>query len=206
MKFFAWLFSVLFHPSLLFFYGYLFIIKWFPQYRYSLDNSTLIFLGLSLFVYTLLVPWITLLILKKSGKISSLLLPKREDRQWSYFYLILCYGFWYYQLYNLGMPGPALTYALGAIFMVIISFIFNFFDKVSAHAAGWGGLISLVVIIGFVQNQEVRFWLALILGVCGLTLSSRLWLQAHNPAQIWKGLWGGMMGMELAFYLDTLKS
>jgi membrane-associated phospholipid phosphatase len=70
---------------------------------------------------------------------------------------------------------------------LLVLIVINLKWKISVHAAGIAGVVGST--IGLFQIHDFsNFWLiAFLIALTGLTLSSRLILKAHTPAQVYVG-------------------
>jgi membrane-associated phospholipid phosphatase len=62
---------------------------------------------------------------------------------------------------------------------------------------GSGAMIALVLILSVKMLTPLQWYLIAAFIAAGLTLSSRLKLNMHNPQQVWVGLLTGFFGMAL---------
>lgn len=144
---------------------------------------------------TLCIPMVTIIGLRMSGMVKSLHMSERKDRMLPF--LITCVFFLMtsYFLYQKSELDPILWQGLGIItFAVIVLTVITVFWKISAHMIGVGGLVAVVIVLGGAfSNFKVLYPLLLVLGLSGVVASSRLYLNAHSPLEIYVGFFTGFL-------------
>jgi membrane-associated phospholipid phosphatase len=96
---------------------------------------------------------------------------------------------------------PILWQALSLMTLAVIGLtIVTFFWKMSAHMTGAGGLLAVVLVLGYkFQTFEVLYPLICSLVLVGAIGTSRLYLEAHRPIEIYVGLSFGFLVCFLGF-------
>lgn len=157
----------------------------------KLDQATLL-KSLMVFLFLMALPVLSIIWLKKIGRVSSWEMESRKERTVPFLLMLVfnttLYGFLVYfdlfpELKNLLLLGGSL---------VAFALLVNLFWKISIHMIGLGSLASLVSYngLGFhVFNVETNL---LVVITCALVAAvlvafSRYKLKAHNPAQIIAG-------------------
>ncbi|MDR0229786.1 MAG: hypothetical protein LBI72_12105 [Flavobacteriaceae bacterium] len=187
MKRFLTLFSFLFHPiviplltTLIYFY-----ITF--QYFDSIELSTII--G-QITIMTILIPITVYKLLQSLGKIrSSVMLHSREERALPFaINIVLLLLLKYYVLYNnsaytlnLYFNGLIVSYTL----LLIGSLIKH---KYSVHATLLLSSITFIIFLMIANQSNNIVLLNTLLLITGITLSSRLYLQAHTSKEIIIGI------------------
>ncbi|NCQ41810.1 MAG: hypothetical protein GW795_07935 [Cyanobacteria bacterium] len=146
--------------------------------------------------------------------VKSIELDDRQDRIGPYiitgvFYLWMFINF----KNNQDIPHSLTIAALGATIGLFTVFFFNNFTKISAHAAGMGGLVGLAAINSFLFSfdtftlntwifgtleMSTNFVLMVVIVLAGLVCTSRLVLQAHRPGQLYSGFGVGLLSQFIA--------
>jgi hypothetical protein len=143
------------------------------------------------------------------GMIKSLRLQDKMDRTGPYiitgiFYLWLLRNFWENNLVT-----PLYTsFVLGATIALFLAFLINIFSKISIHAVGSSALVAMTIITMLTQNNEplliplpqqgylstslIYLLLGLLL-VVGMLGTSRLYLQKHEPSELYGGYFVGFI-------------
>ena len=206
MKNFARAVSLLFHPMLLTSYAILlmFIFPTFLSlYPYNYKKAVI----LIIFTATFISPLLVMLILLNLQKIKSLTLTDRKERIFPFVVGLVLYISAYFITINFpgGIPLYISTFVLCTSVLLTILLIITFKFKVSVHMAGIGGFIGFFYIFFIKLNiSEVLFvifgfhflifhFFTLMILISGIIASSRLFLKAHNPIQIFSGFFTGLI-------------
>lgn len=150
---------------------------------------------------TLVIPMISIIGLRLSGTVKSLTMKEVKDRRVPFLiataYFILTTWF----LYQKTDLDPVLWLGMGVICIsVIILTGISIFWKMSAHMTGTGGLLAVILVLGSkFPNFGVLYPLLGVIFLCGIVASSRLFLQAHRPSEVYVGLAVGFIVCWLGF-------
>lgn len=193
LKWFSLFISVLFHPVFILIYGLLLHVAANP-YKFKsvslaqfVQNNAGLLISGSMMVAGL--PLLSIFLMQRLQLIKSIHAHQRSDRVGIYIVMGLFYVWYYYNLHQLHIfPRNYQTFVLGATLAVWLGFVFNLFQKVSAHTIAMGGLvfISFSIYLSSVSS----FWLILppLSILCaGLVGSSRLYLNAHTTDEVLNG-------------------
>lgn len=186
-NFLSWVFVPLLTPV----YGMLFILTLSvlavtaqPAQKWV---ATLVIAGINV-----AVPAVVFFVLKILGVVSDIGLNRRRERTLPYMVVFLCYLASAKFLTAIAAPlWVSLFYAGGAL-AALVNFIVNFKWKISAHAAGMGGVVALLVYIAHqVPDMRTVAWLCAWLVFTGLLCAARVWLRRHTVAQVIAGMANG---------------
>lgn len=148
-------------------------------------------LGFTLIVagVTIILPMLTVLLLKHLGMVSEIGLNNQKERTIPYIITILCMGGTAVFLAMKGFPMWVVMFYAGGALAGLIEAIINNWWKISAHGAGVAGLVALLVRMSHTPmvNPDVLTWLIVAVACAGLTGSARLWLGRHTLAQVLAG-------------------
>lgn len=148
-------------------------------------------LGFTLIVagVTIILPMLTVLLLKRLGMVDDLGLNGRKERTIPYIITILCMGGTAVFLAMKGFPLWVVMFYAGGALAGLIEAIINNWWKISAHAAGVAGLVAMLVRMSHTPmvNPDVLTWLIVAVACAGLTGSARLWLGRHTLGQVLAG-------------------
>jgi membrane-associated phospholipid phosphatase len=150
-----------------------------------------------LFLGTFMLPVLFSTLLWKSGKISSLEMPKREERYAPFLITLVCYAAVIAFAWKLPVPRLFIFLVGGGFMAILWSFVINLKWKISIHMTGIGGLMGIIYGIAHKFRMEPVLILTAISVVAGLLGTSRMILKAHTPAQVYVGFLSG-------FLLETL--
>jgi membrane-associated phospholipid phosphatase len=150
---------------------------------------------------TLLIPMVTIIGLRLSGTVKSLHMPEVKDRKLPFVITTLYFLLTTWFLYQKTDLDPVLWLGMMIICIsVVLLTAVSFFWKISAHMIGLGGLLGVVLVLGKkFPTFEVLYPLLGALVLCGIVGSSRLFLQAHRPSEVYTGLAIGFVICWLGF-------
>lgn len=212
----AYAVSVLMHPLLMPTYMLALLLLVNPYLfgvRHIAEHSSKVLL-LRIFISTFFLPAVAFLLLRFLNLIRSLEMRDRQERTGPYIITGVFY-LWMFRnlLDNTQIPTAYTTFMLGATIGLFLAFFINIFSKISAHAAGMGGLVAMVLITMFMFSYDTftvqSAWLgamhfnmlvvlmAVVL-LAGLVGTSRLWLQAHQPMEVYGGFAVGFVAQLIA--------
>lgn len=207
----AYTLSIVFHP--LFVLPYLYILSWITCGHLFdlLDRQNTARLIAYVLSSAVIMPFIGIFMLKQLGFISSLEMEDRQERIGPLIITGMLYCWLSINFYQSGgdVPTPMTMATIGATIALFVGFFLNNFFKISLHAIAMGGLITGTILIlvnwsyGYVHignNYYFHVLLILIslLILCGLVLTSRMRLGAHNIYQIYHGFIVGAFGQLIA--------
>ncbi len=215
MRSIAKIVSFVFHPLFL---GFAIVVMtyWIDQYGYYITEPRAIGAMMIMNFFMLVVfPAVSILMLAGLNLISGVTMPKREDRIIPLIITLSLY-IWYYVnvLNNAALPDSLRFVALGLCLSVGTAFFINNFAKISLHMVGAAGLVMAIglMLLSFRRSYiEIDLGLAgeyrvsaifTLLGcimVCGLVGSSRLYLKAHRPQEIYGGFIVGLLAQIIAY-------
>jgi hypothetical protein len=214
MKPFASLISLVFHPLLILTYMLVLMLVVNPYvfgYNRISDAHTLI---LMVALTSALIPVIAILVMKGIGWVRTLEMSDRHERIGPYLVTAVLYLSLYLHLVKAkSFPAPLLIATLGAVLALFAGFFLNNFRKISMHAIGVGGFLTLTVIlyVSFTTDQfvlPVPFLLDILtptivivyvaILVAGLVCSARLISGTHTPAEVYVGFFTGVLSMLVA--------
>jgi membrane-associated phospholipid phosphatase len=157
---------------------------------------------LLIFILTALLPVAFTLLMRSLGLISNLELSNNKERLWPMFVTGLIYALAAVYFYLKIQTNTLIVAILGGMTIAIaITAVITYFWKISAHAVGSAGAWCLVFLLVIKYHDKVLLFP--LLGftlLCGLVLSARLYLGAHNPSQIGAGwLLGFFVSLLLLF-------
>lgn len=147
---------------------------------------------------TLIIPMITIIGLRLSGMVKSLHMPDVKDRTVPFLIVCLYFILTTVFLYQKTEFDPVLWSGMTVVTLaVIVLTVVTWFWKMSAHMTGAGGLLAVVLVLGLkFPAFEILYPLLSAIVLCGVIASSRLYLQAHRPLEIYAGF---LMGFLICF-------
>ena len=190
--------SYLLHPLLIPVYTLMIIFNLDFYTAVLLTSSAKTSLLIMMLISTVVLPVISIVILKRTGFISSLHIDLRKERTLPY---ILTAGFYYisFQSLNaLSLPSLISLLLLGALITVLLTLVVNLFWKISAHMTGAGGLSGLFAGLSVIYGIDLLYLIISLVFVSGCIAWSRLKLNTHNPLQV---IAGYLLGAGVMFAL-----
>jgi len=204
-------FSFLFHPIFIPLYSLLIVLYMFP-YRYInvQDKTWNLTIGILLFM-TMIIPAIVVFIMKKLNIVEDYDVSIQKQRIFPYLIFFFFYLMTFLTLRPKVNSSPVFMedsllacIVLGATISLCSAFFLNNFLKVSVHAMGVTNLFVLVCLLSGYTHQIIFFLILITLLAVGFTGSSRIYLRAHTPREVYYGIFCGIIGQVVAFlaYLD----
>lgn len=193
----AWIVSVVFHPVLLPLYGLMLIFN-IPALLSFLPGPARRIIFIMVLVNTVILPIAMLPLLKLRNVISSYRIETRTERIIPLLTTALMYLVTSVMVFRLQLPALIKVYMFSAACVVLATALLNFRWKISVHAVGAGAMLATVMMISF-RIYAGNIWvLVAVIFLSGLVMTSRLWLRAHTPAEVYSGFVTGFVVMTLA--------
>ena len=140
------------------------------------------------FIFTGVLPALPIWLMMRRGDVNDLFISKREERTMLYLFSFMAYVFWALFMWRtLQFPMFIVAMGMGSAVSIFIIVFINLKWKISAHAAGMGGLCGSVFGVCYRTAINPVWFFAVILLISGLVALSRLELKAHTPGQVLAG-------------------
>ena len=179
--------TVIFHPLLMPLYGLLIIFSA-PTLLGFIPFVQKKVIILILLTNNILLPLSLLPYMKWRKIISTWSLSDRNERIIPMALTSLFYFVTLYIVLKYSIPVFIKAVILSTALLSFAITLINFWWKISIHSAGAGALLSLVIILSVKMSVPLTWFLLPVILATGLVLSSRLWLNSHNPEEVWSGL------------------
>jgi hypothetical protein len=153
-------------------------------------------------ISTFILPALSIVILKKTGFVSSIDLFKRKERTIPY---IITAGFYYIAFHSLSalkLPSLIPLLLFGGMISILFSMIINFFWKISAHMMAMGGITGLFAGLSMIYSIDILMLLLFLIIISGAVAWSRIKLESHTVSQVFAGYALGIANM-IAILLIT---
>ncbi len=138
-------------------------------------------------INTIIGPALSLIILKKRGMIDSLTMPELKGRSLAYL-IVFLYHVWNFIMFKkVDIPSILQAMLIGLLVVLAVLALVSLVWKISAHMAAAGGMLSIIVWLYLFYGMfsfSLTFGGLLLVGLVG---TSRLYLNAHNHAQLAAG-------------------
>ena len=179
--------SIVGHPLFMPVYAMVLIFEFNPYINLQVPNSIQVIVLSILSIFTIFLPLISAIFLKKFGVIKSIYMKTAEERKWPFLLSVLWYYIAFTLLTTIALPISLYLLMIGAISVILIAHFITLRWKISIHMLGIGGVIGGM--IGLSQRfQFDHFYLILILFfVAGLIGYARLKTKSHTYRQVYAG-------------------
>ena len=185
--------STILHPVFIPTITIFIVIKEYSNVIILENQAGLVLLGA--FIFTLLLPLVSVLLLLLSKKIKSVEMPLKEERILpiilTAIYMIT--GFFYLKEILVYAPIIKSIY-LGALYIVLLSLIITKSWKISLHMLAVGGATGVFLILEMLFGQS-QYYLMFFIFLAGVVGFARYSLKAHNLKQIYTGFILGLCVM-----------
>ncbi|MFK8038782.1 MAG: phosphatase PAP2 family protein [Crocinitomicaceae bacterium] len=200
--------SYIFHPLFLPLFGLYFLFAMpsltpglIEKSLYAIDQDIKTAIFLIFATLMVLAPGISILIMYWSKVIESITMENRTERIYAIstvlMYTIFCYVYLRELVGDQPHYSSLLAYTFGCLLVVLSCLLFNFYIKISLHAAGIFAVSG--ALIGYFNTQanfNLPFLLILII-VSGLVCAGRIFLKAHSNKEV---LLGMVVGFTISFF------
>lgn len=198
-SFFANLVSVVFHPLIIPTYAFIVVLLFHPQlYVISLGNDGQYIL-LRVLINTFLFPGLAIFLMYRLKIIQSIQLKDSKDRIIP-FIAVSTFYFWTYLTFKESEFPPILyQIMLAGSIALFAGFFVNAFVKVSIHTTAMGCFFMLMLYLTFISSFNLSSLLVLVILAAGAVGTSRLYLIAHQPKEVYLGYFIGVISHMIAF-------
>ena len=174
-------------------YAVLLIFEFNPYINFQMPKSVQLIVLIILSIFTILLPFLTAIVLHRLGVVKSIYMKTAEERKWPFLLSVLWYYLGFELLTNISLPTSLFLLMIGAITVVLIAHFITLRWKISVHMLGIGGVIGAM--IGLSQRfQFNHFYIIIVLFfVAGLIGYARLKTNSHNYRQVYAGFVIGIM-------------
>lgn len=180
----------------------------FEPYPLPAQSYVVALIGITTAIIPLILLAANMFLLQKKVTHKALLMDSRKDRIVPFFYIGIYYSILSYMFFHY-LKFPILLTSLMIIISacVLTTAIVSIFWKISAHAISLGATLMIFILMDTIIPNEYFFYVIIAtLFISGITLSSRLNLNAHTPAQVYTGYLIGILlsGIGLSYLLSNL--
>lgn len=185
--------SVLGHPLFMPSYAFGLLILCNPYINIMINDSLKLWVFIILGLFTIFMPIISAILLKRFRIINSLYMQSAQERMWPFVFTLLWYYMSFQLLSKLYLPHSFVLLMLGAISAIGMALVITLRWKISIHMLGIGGVIG--AIIGISHRYQFDHSL-LIIGLvlfAGLIGFARLKTKSHNHSQVYVGFLVGLI-------------
>jgi membrane-associated phospholipid phosphatase len=198
MTFINKLISYTLHPIIFPTIGTLFYFILSPQYFTGSQKNIILLL---VFLSTYLIPLLMLLFLKKFNLIDSYQLETIHERKSPIIFLLVLSLMMGRLLLNTRIAAPLAYSFFGGSFALLVIYLLFFKEiKTSLHTLGIGSLIGFVMVLSIEFQINYTLLIAILFILFGFIATSRLFLKAHKPLEVYIGLLLGIVTQFMSYY------
>jgi hypothetical protein len=194
------IFSVVFHPVFIPLYGLLLIYSS-PTLLSFIPTRMKWTIFLMVLANNVILPLSLAAILYLRGAIKTFNARDRNERVVLLTFALLMYTITAILLLRIQVPNLFRAYFISIAFVTLVTLIITAIYRISLHAAGFGGLLSLLIFMIILYDIRSVWQLVIVVLIGGGVMSSRLYLDDHTPTETWTGLFAGAGVMALTFYI-----
>jgi len=185
--------STLLHPVFIPTITIFIVIKEYSNVIILENQAGLVLLGA--FIFTLLLPLVSVLLLLLSKKIKSVEMPLKEERILPIILTAISMITGFFFLKEILVYAPIIkSIYLGALYIVLLSLIITKSWKISLHMLAVGGATGVFLILEMLFGQS-QYYLMFFIFLAGVVGFARYSLKAHNLKQIYTGFILGLCVM-----------
>jgi len=152
-----------------------------------LTYKALLWLLITVFMFTFLIPVAGTLLLLNNSKIKSLEMDQASERTMPLMITGLSYMALYYITRGASIPAIYLYFIYGSIIILVTGMVINLFWKISLHTLAWGAAAGALTGISIQFMIGIPVYIACAVLLAGLAGFGRLKLNAHNQSQVYAG-------------------
>ncbi len=193
-------FSVMFHPLFIPLYGLLLIYSS-PTLLSFIPFQLKRMIFIMVLSNNVLLPVALAGVLYYRGAIKTFNARDRNERVVLLTFALVMYTITALLLLKIQVPNLFRAYFISIAVVTLITLIITSFYRISLHAAGIGGLLSLIIFMIVLYDIRSAWQLVTVLFIGGGVMSSRLYLDDHTPSEVWNGLFTGAGVMALSLFL-----
>jgi membrane-associated phospholipid phosphatase len=170
----------------------------------AIHQPSCIFIALLyVFLGTYLFPFILIIVLRKIGLLSSLHMHEPSERKLPYVTAGLFYFVTAQSLRGFPIPNFIPIYLFSGVIILFVCLLLLRTIKISIHMAGIGALLGLVLFTSYFFSLQLLLFIAALFLLAGLVGSSRLYLKAHTPVEVYVGFFLGFVSTLLLLTLTS---
>jgi membrane-associated phospholipid phosphatase len=170
---------------------------------FALSHKAKQYIVILVFFNTAIVPMLTMLLLKKTGKISTLSLHDKRERLVPLFVGAACYFLTYNLLLKLHLHPFIAFYLATCTILALLTMSVTWFWKISAHMVSMGALTGALVVFTPWLQVDTSNWIIASFVLAGLLGSARIVLKGHGLLQVLAGFVVGFATTLLLFVLHV---
>jgi len=204
LKVFAKIISYILHPLFIPVYIFFWLTIRFPIHFDNITPTALTFKTVSIFLNATFFPAFAVFLLWRLKFIETIFLRTEKDRIIPYMITMIFYWWMWYLSRNFTDQPEVLKFFYFGIFLnTVFGLVINNFIKISMHAMGAGSFVAFMILTCIIYQTSLGVDILIATILAGLICTSRLMLNHHSTAEIYTGLFVGvicqLLGLWIAF-------
>jgi hypothetical protein len=187
MRLLAQIAAYLLHPIFIPVYLIIFLMEAEPVMSLYFNGDMKWRFSVALLVNVVAGPIISMWLLKRAGKISSLMMPELKGRSLAFLVTMAWYLLTYTLVQRIGLPIVTKALFIGLIITLGVMALVSMKHKTSAHLAALGGVLGVILWMFMFYGIWQLNWFMILVMITALQASFRLYLDAHRPAEVLSG-------------------
>lgn len=201
LKFIGNFISYILHPLFIPTYFFLYLMQVLPYEFVGITEWQLTLRLFSVFWLTAFFPAFAVFLMWRLKLSESIFLRTQKERIIPYVITMFFYWWMYYLSRNFTDQPLALKFFYFGIFIATaIGLIINNFMKISLHAMGVGGLLTVIILVGLHYSIDNAIWTLLAIIITALVMSARMIVSDHSKQELILGLFIGFLTQVMAYF------
>jgi hypothetical protein len=193
--------SYVFHPVFIPVYVILLLLRSDAYFAVLLDERFKRFLVFFTITTAVILPLLSASLLKRLNLLSSLQMPRREERILPFVASAVFYFIAFMSLQKIEhLSGIYSLLFLSTAGLILITAGITYFWKISIHLISIGSAAGILFALLLNGQMDFRLWFLLALLTGGWVGAARLTLKAHKPSQVYIGFLLGFLFMFFIFF------
>lgn len=192
--------SFVFHPLFIPVYITYFLISVHPYLFAGIGDWGKLANLLQVFVNCTFLPLASILLLRGLKFIDSVYLKTQKERIIPYVICMIFYFWNWYAFKNNHGVKELVSLSLAIFITSILGFLVNISTKVSMHAMASGVMSAFMALLAYYDSANLTLYLSAAILLSGIICTSRLIVADHRPAEVYSGLFIGVLSQLLAYY------
>ncbi len=202
LKVFGKIVSYILHPLFIPLYVFIWLEWRFPIHFDNINAQGLTLKAVSVFLNTAFFPVFSVFLLWRLKFIDTIFLRTQKDRIIPYIITMIFYWWlWYLSRTFTDQPDVLKFFYFGIFLNTVFGLVINNFIKISMHSMGAGALVAFAVITMGHYETFLGADIIIITILAGLICTSRLLLNQHSVAEIYAGLFVGVLCQFLGYWI-----
>ncbi len=192
--------SILLHPIFMPLYGLLIIFSS-PTLHAYIPQAIKRMIFILVLANNVMMPIALAAILYRRGAITTFNARDRNERMILLTFALLMYSLTAFLVLRIQSPNLFRAYFISIAVVTLATLVITVVYKISLHAAGFGGLLVLVISMIILYRTGMTLQMIAVILAGSSVMSARIYLGDHSPAEVWSGFFAGAAIMGLSLFL-----